>query len=135
MTHVNMFYAFPVQQTTSRNGHRVKFFFRVYNQNAEYYKQQPQHITNTCSRCGKPEALKKWSMGKPEKAAPVTVAAERAIILVLSQCIVGSNNHLYAMRVPIKSGLRRWWLKVYVDAIIAESGRNPVSNKHQISSA
>ena len=75
-------------------------------------------------------------MVKPEKAAPVTVAAERAVILALSRCIVGSNHHLYAMRVPINSGLPRWWFKVYiyVDAI-AESGRNPVSSKHQIPSA
>ena len=33
---------FPVQQTTSGIGHRVKYFFRVGNQYAECEKQQQQ---------------------------------------------------------------------------------------------
>ena len=35
---------FPVQQTTSGIGHRVKKFFRVGNQYAEYEKQQHIYI-------------------------------------------------------------------------------------------
>ena len=40
---------FPVQQTTSGIGHRVKYFFRVGNQYAECEKQQQQQqILNLC---------------------------------------------------------------------------------------
>ena len=37
------FSLFPVQQTTGGIGHRVKYFFRVGNQYAEYEKQQHTH--------------------------------------------------------------------------------------------
>ena len=36
----SLLFSFPVQQTTSGIGHRVKYFFQVGNQNADCEKQQ-----------------------------------------------------------------------------------------------
>ena len=39
-----LFFIFPVPQTTSGIGHRVRIVFRVGNQYAECEKQQQQHV-------------------------------------------------------------------------------------------
>ena len=47
------FVLFPVQQTTSGIGYRVKYFFRVGNQYAECEKQQQQQQQQRChTACG-----------------------------------------------------------------------------------
>ena len=78
--------------------------------------------------CGKKGAYKNWPMVKPGKAAPVTGTALRTTGPVLADCRL--ERHRYT-RDPINSGLTTWRLTVYVDAVVAESGRNPAI-KHQI---
>ena len=79
----------------------------------------------TDSECGKREAHKKWGMVVPERAAPVTQTFLRDY-----WPSAGGLSAVNAMGTqlldPINSGLIRWRLTVYMDAV-AKSEGNPVN--------
>ena len=78
----------------------------------------PLHTVVTAGKKKKRRTNIDWSMAIPEKATPVTRTTSWFYPISTQ------------LRDPINSGLARWRLTVYVDAV-AESGRNPAS-KHQI---
>ena len=78
---------------------------------------------------GKEGRIQNWFTMKSEKAARVTGTALRTTGPIC-QWTLSPERHRLQVSDPIKLGLTRWRLEVYVNAF-AEIGRN-IASKHQI---